>query len=65
MDEQENHIFAQIVESMHQAGYDPYNQLTAYLLTRDDRYVTRYGNARRQIKQIDWGTLAEFVQQMQ
>lgn len=65
MDEQENMMISNIVESMRKAGYDPYHQLTAYLLTRDDRYVTRHGNARSQIKLIERGRLIEFVQQMQ
>ena len=64
MEEQENTTIAHIVESIRQAGYEPYDQLTAYLLTRDERYITRHGDARNQVKQIEWGRLARFVYQL-
>lgn len=64
MEEQLDTTMAHIVESIRQAGYEPYDQLTAYLLTRDDRYITRNGNARHRIKEVDLGKLAIFLRKM-
>ena len=64
MEEQWDTAILHIVESIRQAGYEPYDQLMAYLMTRDDRYITRNGNARCQIKQIEWGRLTMYVDRM-
>lgn len=64
MEEQLDTVMMNIIEAIRQAGYEPYDQLTAYLLTRDDRYITRNGNARRRIKEVEWGKLTMFVRGM-
>ena len=53
-----------IIKSIRQAGYEPYTQLTAYLLTGDDRYITRNGNARQLIKSIGFASLTAYIQSM-
>ena len=46
------------------AGYDPYAQLCGYIQTEDICYITRRGNARQLITELDFGKLAEYVMQM-
>ena len=45
------------------AGYDPYAQLTAYIRTGDTRYITRRGNARQLILELDTTVLADYLMQ--
>lgn len=52
---------SQIVDSISEAGYDPYMQILGYLRTNDDAYITRTGNARNTIKLIDRSVLEEYV----
>ena len=42
-----------IVKALKDAGYDPYMQLYGYLETGDDTYITRKGNARDEIGELD------------
>ena len=53
-----------IVAAIRTAGYDPYSQLTGFLRTHDDRYITRTGNARELVKELDRGKLKQYVNQM-
>jgi len=64
MEKQMDITIKNIVESIRQAGYEPYEQLTAYLLTGNERYITRNGNARHRIKEVERGSLTMFVRQM-
>ena len=41
-----------ICSSITSAGLDPYSQLTGYLLTGKDYYITRIGNARAMISTL-------------
>lgn len=52
----------QIADSIRDAGYDPYTQLYGYLSTENDSYITRQGNARELIKNVDRTTLEAFIQ---
>ncbi len=54
-----------IEASIREAGYDPYAQLTGFIRTRDDRYITRSGNARSMIRELDWFELRQYVKHMQ
>lgn len=49
-----------IAGSIREAGFEPFDQITGYLRTGDDRYITRTGNAREQIKQFDRRILKEY-----
>ena len=64
MEEQLYEIMEHIIKSIRQAGYEPYDQLTAYLLTRDDRYITRNGNAREMISTISQSKLIHYIRNM-
>ncbi len=62
MDEQEhNNIMNRIVRSLREAGYDPYEQLTGYLLTGEDFYITRHNNARNEVKKINTAWLIQYI----
>lgn len=49
-----------IAGSIREAGFEPFDQITGYLRTGDERYITRTGNAREQIKQFERKTLKEY-----
>lgn len=53
-----------IEASIRDAGYDPYSQLTGFIRTHDDRYITRNGNARTMIRELDWSMLKQYVKHM-
>ncbi len=50
-----------ICNSIATAGFDPYSQLTGYLLTGEDCYITRTGNARALIHDLDRSALQAYV----
>lgn len=52
MDEKHIEIMDKVVAGIVKAGYDPYEQLTGYLETGEDVYITRTDNARELIKQV-------------
>ena len=58
-------LMDRIASSIKEAGYEPYDQLSAFLKTEDDRYITRQGNARTMIKKIDRCALVQYLGQMQ
>ena len=43
------------------AGYDPYAQLTGYLQTGDETFITRNGNARAIIKTLDIKQISKYI----
>lgn len=51
----------QIVKALKDAGYDPYTQLYGYVETGDDTYITRKGNARDKIGDLDRKLVWEFT----
>lgn len=55
---------AVIEDAIRDAGYDPYAQLTGFIRTQDDRYITRSGNARNLIRELDWVELRQYVKHM-
>lgn len=50
-----------IVTAINKAGYDPIAQLTGYILTGEETYITRRGNARDLIKSIDKETIKDYL----
>ena len=42
-----------VVEALKQAGYVPYDQLTGYIRTNNLSYITRQGNARELVSEMD------------
>lgn len=53
MTEKAKDILERIVLALKEAHYDPYAQLTGYLETGDDSYITRKDGARDAIKLLD------------
>ena len=55
----------EIIASIKEAGYEPYDQLYGYITTGKDEYITRNGNAREKIKQLNWLAVKEYVEKME
>lgn len=53
-----------IVQSIKQAGYDPYEQLIGYIKTNNEVYITRTGDARAMIKTLDKVQISEYLRQL-
>lgn len=47
--------------SIRSAGYEPYDQLYGYLKTGDETYITRTGDARRLVKELDREQLQKYI----
>lgn len=54
-------IMEHIVASIRSAGYEPYDQLYGYLKTGDETYITRTGDARKLVKELDRERLQQYV----
>lgn len=54
-----------VIDSIASAGYNPYEQIYGYYTTGNDIFITRTGNARTLIKEIDRKDLAEYFQKHQ
>lgn len=53
-----------VVTALSDAGYDPYAQLSGYLQTGDETFITRNGNARAIIKTLVTEQIALFVSKL-
>lgn len=51
----------EIVDALQQAGYDPTAQLTGYLQTGDETYITRCGDARTKIRCVDKQQIRDYI----
>ena len=52
-----------ICKSITLAGFDPFSQLTGYLLTGQDYYITRTGDARSMIMTLEKEKIQSYVKQ--
>lgn len=50
-----------ICKSISLAGFDPYSQLTGYLLTGNDFYITRTGDARAIIETLEKEKIQAYI----
>jgi uncharacterized protein (UPF0297 family) len=50
-----------VISALSSAGYDPNAQLTGYLQTGDESYITRQNNARAIIRDIDKNKVAQYI----
>ena len=57
-------LMKRIITAIQDAGYVPYDQLTAFLKTGDDRYITRRDNDRNLIREVDQKELRKYLAQM-
>lgn len=51
-----------IVSVLLDAGYEPYDQLYAYITTGSDTYITRKGNARTLAAELDRKQLWAYIE---
>ena len=51
-----------IVSVLKDAGYEPYDQLYAYASTGNESYITRKGDARKLIVQLDREQIWDYIE---
>lgn len=56
-------LISEVITALSDAGYDPYAQLTGFIETGDDTYITRKGNARAIIQTLDKEQVAQYIQE--
>lgn len=54
---------ALVIAALSDAGYDPYAQLTGFLQTGDDTFITRRNDARTIISSLDREMVARYVKE--
>ena len=64
MDTEFSTLMDEIIQSIREAGYEPYDQLYGYITTGKEEYITRTGNAREKIKRLNWQKVKEYVDNM-
>lgn len=52
---------ALVIAALSDAGYDPYAQLTGFIQTGDDTFITRRNDARTIISSLDRKMVARYV----
>ena len=50
-----------IIALLEEAGYEPYTQLQSYVSLGNDSYITRHGNARDRIKELEIQDIKEYL----
>ena len=64
MDTEFSTLMDEIIQSIREAGYEPYDQLYGYITTGKEEYITRSGGAREKIKKLNWLQLKKYVDRM-
>ena len=54
-------VMEHIIAYIERAGYNPYEQIRAYLLTGDAKYITREGKAREFIQHLDKEDIKRYI----
>ena len=52
-----------VIAALSDAGYDPYAQLTGFIQTGDDTFITRRNGARTIVSSLDREMVARYVQE--
>ena len=65
MDAEFESIMKEIIQAITDAGYEPYDQLYGYVTKGKEEFITRNGNAREKIKQLNWLEVKEYVEKME
>lgn len=52
---------AKVVAALNATGYEPYDQLTGYVMTDNDQYITRFGGAREIVTKMDMKDIRIFL----
>lgn len=56
-----NTLLDEVISSLEEKGYEPYEQIYGYVQTGNETYITRHGNAREKIKLLDNSKLKAIV----
>lgn len=56
-----NQTIEYIASCIRAAGYDPYAQIYGYIKTSNECYITRQGDARTLIKEVDASQLKNYI----
>ena len=65
MDEQQfNATMEYIVAALKEKGYDPYAQLTGYVIENNLTYITNHNDARKLIATLDIALVKNYVENM-
>ena len=59
-----NATLEEIIILLEEKGYEPVAQLTGYIKTGRDDYITRHGGARDKIKNISIEIIEEYIKNM-
>ncbi len=51
-----------VVTVLKEAGYEPYDQLYAFVSTGNDSYITRKGNARSLVAELDREQIWKYIE---
>ena len=54
---------ALVIAALSDAGYDPYAQLTGFIQTGDDTFITRRNDARAIVSSLDREMVARYVKE--
>ncbi len=52
---------ARVVDALKATGYEPYDQLTGFVRTGNELYITRHGNAREIVNGMDQKDIKTFL----
>ena len=55
----------EIVRLLKEKDYDPIEQLTGYVTIQQDYYITRHGDTRDKIQEIDIADIQEYLKQFE
>lgn len=55
-------VLEYIVKCIEETGSNPYDQIMGYITSGDERYITRNGDARRLIKNVELPTLEQYLE---
>lgn len=52
---------SEVYLAIEEAGYEPYDQLTGYVRTGNDQYITRRSNARKIVTEMDPEMIKQYL----
>lgn len=52
---------SEVYLAIQDAGYEPYDQLTGYIRTGNDQYITRRHNARKIVTEMDTEMIKQYL----
>ncbi len=52
---------SEVCQPLQEAGYDPFDQLTGYIRTGNDQYITRQNNARKIVTEMDPALIKQYL----